>query len=321
MASLITHLRLRTDLRLLADWRLGERAVRRRSYASSMQALSDSAQQALVDRLRAEILAGLAQRRISGGSSVWDLARQRLVDHICNDDPRRFLRWPEVRATMFVVNSSYGSAELKALMSHQAWSERWSPLLREDPCGCPTPSRLAADISDNLIHHAYHLLMIEERLGDIEDFAEIVEFGGGYGSFPRLVRRLGVASRYHIHDLPEFAALQRYYLASVALRRGEPAIQEDVTWGSSIDELPTKGASSRLFVALWSLSETPLRDREPWCDVIEECDGVVVAFQGEFEDIDNRSWFGALQRRRGFEWSCWEIPHLRGNFYLVGGRK
>jgi hypothetical protein len=321
MASLMTHVRLRTDLRLMTDLRLGDRMARRRFYASCMQALGGPEQQALVDQLRAEIAAGSAQGGSSSGSSLWDLARQRLVDHIRDDDPRRFLRWPEVRSTMFVANSAYASGELDALMSDHAWQERWRGVLAEDPCGCPTPSRLAPNMSDNLIHHAYHAFTAEERLGSIRDFDEIVEFGGGYGGFARLIRRLGFTSRYHIHDLPEFSALQRYYLASVALHRGEPAIHENVTWGSSIDELSERNDAARLFVALWSLSETPLPDREPWREVIAGCDGVLIAFQGEFEGADNRSWFDAVQRRAGFRWDCWEIPHLRGSYYLTGRRE
>lgn len=320
MTNLATHLRLRTDLRMMADWRLHERIPRRRSYISCMRALGGSGQQALVDQLRTEILAVAEECQTTRSSSLWDLARRRVVEHVCREDPRGFLRWPEIRATMFVANSAYGQAELEALMAHAAWSQRWSPALSEDPSGCPIPSRLDKHTSDNLIHHAYHVLAIERQLGDLQSYDEIVEFGGGYGSFARLVRRLGIAARYHIHDLPEFAALQRYYLASVALHRQDPALPRDVTWGSSHGALPTR-IGSRLFVGLWSLSETPLHVREPWLDVLEQCDGIAIAFQGKFEDIDNRSWFGALQDRLAFNWDCWEIPHMRGNFYLVGGRR
>lgn len=294
--------------------RLRERVARRRTHASYMQALRGLEQQALVDRLRAEI--GSVDH-FSSGSSSWDAARQRLVDHIRADDPREFLTWDEVRSTMFVLDAPYVSIEFKAILSQ--W-ERWKSVLVEDPSGCPTPSRFGQTTSDNLIHHVYHVLAAEERLGSIRGFDEILEFGGGYGSFARVMRRLGCASRYHIHDLPEFAALQRYYLASVAEQRGEPSICEGITWGSSTDELPGR-PSSRLFVGLWSLSETPVRDREPWRDVIAGCDGALIAFQREFEGADNRSWFNALQRQVEFDWSCWEIPHLQGNFYLMGRRQ
>jgi hypothetical protein len=302
--------------------RLRERVGRDASTAISMWALRGSQQRRLVDNLRAEILARpvLDHSSLVDGSSKWDLRRRRLADHILDDDPRRFIQWRVIRETMFVSDCDYISAELRALMNHQEWQERWKPALAEDPCGCPIPSRLYQGASANLIHHAYHVLTAEEQLGSIQDFAQIVELGGGYGSFARLLRRLGVTCHYHIHDLPEFAALQRYYLASVASHRGEPAIQENFTFGSSIDELPPRTVS-RLLVALWSLSEVPLEDRAAWCDIIAECDGVVIAFQSEFEGIDNRAWFDELQRRVALVWRCWEIPHLPGDFYLVGKRE
>lgn len=297
--------------------RLRERMARRRYRAICMQALDGRAQQELVNKLRADISSG---EDASTGSAAWDSASQSLANHIRDDDPRRFLQWREIRSTMFVSDADYSSVELEALKAHDAWPERWAPALVEDPSGCPTPSRLDDTSSDNLIHHAYHILAAEERAGRIDDFDEIIEFGGGYGSFARLIRRLGITSKYHIHDLPAFTALQQYYLASVASRRGRPAIHENVTWGSSISELPAKTAAPRLFVALWSLSEMPEHDREPWCDVIAGCDGVIIGFQKEFEGTDNKSWFATLQQRVKLAWNGWEIPHLPGNFYLVGRR-
>lgn len=306
----------------MLDWRLRQRAANRRSYTASRRVLADPGQQALVNRLRAEIDELTDEGRSSSGSPLWNLARRRLVDHIRNDDPRRFLRWPEIRATMFVANAHYSSVELAALTRHRAWLERWKPILVEDPSGCPTPSRLAPDTSDNLIHHVYHLLTLEENLGQLHDFRGIVEFGGGYGSFARIVRRLGVNFPYYISDLPEFAALQRYYLASVALQRGEPSVSEGVLWASSPADLSADATG--LFVALWSLSEVPLHEREPWCEVIAGCEGVFIAFGRRFEGVDNMPWFDALRRRgdfRDFRWSCREIPHLRDSFYLAGRRE
>jgi hypothetical protein len=316
--ELITQLRLRTDLRLMADWR--GRAARRHSHASYMLALGRPEQQALVEQLRAGMPSWRAPGAPSSGDYLWNLARRRVVEHVRDDDPRRFLRWPEIRATMFVANSAFSSTEVSALKGHHGWSERWKAALTEDPCGCPTPSRLASNMSDQLIHHAYHALTIEERLGSMQDFDEIVEFGGGYGSFPRLFRRLGITSRYHIHDFPEFVALQRYYLASVALSRGEASILKDVTWGSSIDELPIGRGGPRLFVALWSLSETLLHDRGPWHEVIAGCDAAIIAFQSKFGEIDNRPWVDELRQRGRLDWTYWEMPHIRGSFYLVGRR-
>jgi hypothetical protein len=320
MASITTKVRLRLDLPVMLDVRPRQWLTRQRSSAASIGALASAEQQALIDELRTEMLAQAVNGELSVGSEWWDEVRRLLCNHILNSDPRRFLRWPEVRTTMFVANGRYTAAELCALRSDHAWAGRWMPTLVEDPCGCPLPSRLKSDTSNNLIHHVYHLMTIERQLGDLGAFDEVIEFGGGYGSFARAFNTLGTASKYHIHDLPEMTLLQRYFLRSVALHRRDPTVCENVTWGSSINDIPVARGKSRLFVALWSLSETALPERERWNAVIAECSGAVFAFQDKFEGVDNRSWFTALQHATDFSWNLWEIPHLAENFYLVGRR-
>jgi hypothetical protein len=320
MAGMVTKMKLRFDLPVMLDVRPRQWLARQRASVASIEALKSIEQQALIDQLRTEMLSRAADRPLSVESEWWEEARRRLCYHILHSDPRRFLRWPEVRTTMFVAYGRHIAAELCALRSDRAWAERWMPALVEDPCGCPLPSPLKSDSSSTLIHHVYHLMTIQRKLGDVAAFDEVIEFGGGYGSFVRALKTLEPSAKYHIHDLPEMALLQRYFLRSVALHRRDPTICENVTWGSSIDDVPTAGSKSRLFVALWSLSETAVRERERWRAVIAECSAAVLAFQGKFEGADNRSWFTALQRTTDFSWELWEIPHFAGNFYLIGRR-
>jgi hypothetical protein len=288
----------------------------RRARAAVLAELDDPEQRRLIERLRADVMEISTNGDATSG---WDANRRTLLAHIRQDDPRCLLRWQVVRNTMFVSYAAYVATELNALRNDEAWSARWSPALIEDPTGCPSPSRLMAESSGNLIHHAYHVLVAEQRLGPLASFDEIVEFGGGYGSFARLLRRLGVSSPYQIHDLPEFSALQRYYLASVAAHRADPSMVRDVTWASTRAEIP-EASGRRLFVALWSISEVPLAARTQWCEVIDEASSVLIAFQSKFEGINNVEWFNDLQAELDLQWDTWEIPHLPGNHYLLGSR-
>ena len=70
------------------------------------------------------------------------------------------------------------------------------------------------------------------RARDLSSSGVIVEFGGGYGSMCRLLHKLGFSGQYFIYDLPEFVALQRYFLKSIGMpvRDGPP---DDVTVGHS----------------------------------------------------------------------------------------
>lgn len=210
--------------------------------------------------------------------------------------------------------------ELTALRDDEFWHNRWSPALAESPAGCPPPYAGLGTSSANLIHHAYHVLMLERAIDKpITDLEEVVEFGGGYGSFARLFRKLGFAGGYHVYDFPELNALQRYYVASVAAAENDSSCGAQFVATDDQTGLPTPGTQESLFVALWSLSETPAPEREPWIQRIHSASYVLIAFQEQFEDVDNRRWFESMQATSpSHAWSTWEIPHLPGNHYLIG---
>jgi hypothetical protein len=184
--------------------------------------------------------------------------------------------------------------------------------------------------SGNLIHHAYHLAQFETRTGCApERFGAVIEFGGGYGSMCRLFHQLGFAGRYVIHDLPEFSALQAYYLGSLGLPvvdtdRAEPpglgialaadpaALERALRW---VD--PERA----LFVATWSLSETSARVREAIMPIVGRCAGVLIAYWRTFEEIDNHEFFSRwVAQHPGFTWCQRPILTLPGHFYLFGTR-
>lgn len=180
----------------------------------------------------------------------------------------------------------------------------------------PLPCVYCPFSSSNAIHQAYHLHRFETESGlQIQDFGTILEFGGGYGSLCRIAHRLGFKGRYLIFDLAEQCVLQRYYLDSVGIA--------DVTLISDLEALSSaiqfNSQSPKLFVAAWSLSETPLEVRERIARVLGSFDAFLIAFQRQFEEVNNaepfakwQSWFPTVI------WTISEISHLPGNTYLLG---
>ena len=103
-------------------------------------------------------------------------------------------------------------------MSRPDWKQVWEEILEEDSAGDPKPYKGYRRSSGNRIHQAYHLARFQEETGlPVSRFPLIVEFGGGYGSLCRLVHKLGFKGQYIIFDLPEFVALQKFYLGSLAM--------------------------------------------------------------------------------------------------------
>ena len=258
----------------------------------------------------------------SASTEEWIGNRLRLRELIMTNNPTHFLTWDVIGKTMFVGDSPYVATELTALRNANDWRTRWKPAIREDSAGAPKRFRGYLASSGNLIHHAYTLYYFERHLKRaIDGFQGIIEFGGGYGSFCRLVRKLGFRRQYIIFDLPEFSALQRYFLTSV----GVPVdVSNNVRCVSDFDRLKANLApgSDWLCVALWSLSETSLDFRRQFLDNVSAVTSWLIAYQGRFGEVDNVEFFADwTQRKSDFSWHSKEIPQLPGNYYLIGSRK
>jgi hypothetical protein len=249
-----------------------------------------------------------------------------LRDHILNDDPTEFLRWPMVMRTMFFGLRPYVLRELLFLRSH-AWP-RWKEAIRESSVGRPYRFPLYPASSANVIHYAYHLAQFEQatriRVSDVD---LILEFGGGYGGMCKLLRRLGYDGKYLIFDLPYFSELQRYFLQMNGLAVAQ---QPEITGANDVfcisDPQGLRVALAGLpanrkcmFIATWSLSEAPLEIRNAIVSMMDKITYFLIAYQGTFGGIDNRRFFANLAASRpDVSWTTQEIPHLASNAYLFG---
>jgi hypothetical protein len=295
--------------------RMGRALLKRRLPAWT------EATRSLADRLRQKI-AGLPPLPLgdeSPAGAEWLDYRRQLRRLAMEDDPRRFLEWRPVRDSMFVGDSSYIPIELAALRRSAKWRDRWSRAVREDAAGMPQRSRWRFSSSGNIIHHAYSLHQFEEATGrSIDSFDQILEFGGGYGSLCRIAHRLGFRGEYLIVDFPEFCALQQYFLDSVALER--PGFNPRVKYVTDLAQLPSVSVSKNaLFIALWSLSETPLAVRRQALETLDQASNALVAYQQQFGEVDNCKFFGEwVARRPSLNWTSVVPAQWPESRYLFG---
>jgi hypothetical protein len=248
---------------------------------------------------------------------------------ILTDDPRKFLQWDVVRRTMFIGYERYVSTELKSMKLLSDWNNRWRRTIKESPIGCPMPFVFYPASSANLIHHAYHLSVFEQRTGvkiDALDF--VMEFGGGYGSMCRVIHKLGFCGRYIIFDLPLFSALQKYFLSTLGLNvltleqflSNKPGI----LCISDLRELNLVIAHEdfkreSLFIATWSISEAPIKIREAIYPLVPKFKSWLIAYQHRFGEVDNVNFFNSWKTENScYKWFNMPIEHLPGNSYLVG---
>ncbi len=225
-------------------------------------------------------------------------------------------------------NKPYIRRELEFLMQEPNWRNRWAEAIKEHEVGQPQPFVSYRQSSGTLIHHAFTLCRFETLVRrQISDYSCIVEFGGGYGSLCRLISRLGFKGRYIIYDLPEFSALQRFFLPQVGVpvHSCENDQREGTYLTSSLESLrkllPNNRAGS-LLIALWSISEIPIELREEFLATIGQCEAYLFAYQTGFSQINNVAYFRLYRSLQPtIQWYDVPLSHLPGNHYLIGQQK
>jgi hypothetical protein len=257
----------------------------------------------------------IADLKVGGNATKkWKEFVEQLSANIKDGDIDNFLRWPVITQTMFVSQANYLGLE-------RAYIEDKNVLIEESKVGNP-PS------DGNLIHQAYHLARFMDATGeDVRNYDYIFEFGGGYGCLCRLINELGFSGDYVIYDLSHFSALQRYYLDSCRI----DAEYVSEIWDSkklllkttnnslqlSSSQIPTGKKS--LFIAVWSLSETPLKLREKVDLLLPHFDSFLLAYQNTFEGIDNVAYFNEV-KKLDRKWTDIKIDHIPANRYLFGSK-
>ncbi len=278
----------------------------------------------LIKQLRQELNA------IAGNEAgkTWKDFSMRLRAYSRFFDPRRFLRWHVIRQTMFMA-SAYPPC-IEELQKDAQWKNVWQPLIQEDIFGDPIPDPVLPESSGNRIIHAYHLLEMQKATGVRFDQLEtIVEFGGGYGSISRLLRKLGFKGNYVFYDLPEFLALQRFYLEGIdqktfsASNFNANEKGQNVLVGTPEDlkkVLASLHKEPSMFIATWSLSESPVSVREQVLPLVSNSSYFLFGYQPQFDTVDNVAFFRQYSKNnQTIEWK--EVFKSMWNGYYLFGRK
>ena len=276
----------------------------------------------LIDELRAGCRA-LPVAPTTGGTpnaNDWATAMNRLRHLILHADPRAFLRWDVIIERMAVRHSPMTPIELAALEARPDWESRWKPAIRECAAGRPFRYLGWPESSEHLIQTAYALARLELLVGrPVTEWGTVFEFGGGFGSLCRLLHQLGFRGRYVIFDLPPFTLLQRFYLRSAGIIRDD---DDRIVLTSDLAELERQVAALpadawAMFVACWSLSETPLELRARVRPLVERIGRYALAYQERYGEVDNvdyfrRAWLPGTRRSQ-------RIVHREADHFLVGG--
>jgi hypothetical protein len=250
----------------------------------------------------------------------------KLRANIMKGDPRIFLSWEEIKKSMFYEPPI---EELLLLKKSKNWP-KFEKALQENENGRPYPYYAYKKTSGNLINHAYAVSqLIDHTAYQVESEKLVVELGGGYGSMCRLFFNMGFKGQYFVFDFPEFLALQKYFLTSIGIRaefydKENQGNDSQVILFSDLEDLKKnmEAKNGFLFIATWSLSESPLHFRREFLDSINNPGYFLIGFQDRFGEVSNADYFNELTLKYAkHSWIKSQVPGLSANHYLIGERK
>ena len=129
--------------------------------------------------------------------------------------------------------------------------------------------------------------MIAKHLGVSvidNDVSSVVDIGGGYGNFCRIVHQLGYTGRYTIADFPLMLEIQEDYLSSNGIL--------DVGF-VPLDKIGPQPKS--ILIATYSINEMPLETRRLIEPHYKSFDYLYFAHNNTFDGICNIQYFSNLK--------------------------
>ena len=226
-----------------------------------------------------------------------------------------FLREGFIQKMFFVHNRLFILKELLELKKDKNWFF-YKKLIEEDNIGDPIRYFLYPQSSGNRINHVYHLSVFVNELNiDLKEINKVFEFGSGYGCMARIFSKINKKVKFICFDTALVNLLQYYYLKQNNLKAGFSK-KNQFFLTSKINKIDKNSVNS-LFIANWSLSETPIKFRKNFLKLIKNSKLILIAFQESFENTNNVNYFKKLRKVliKKFKVRIIENRFYNGNFF------
>ena len=237
-----------------------------------------------------------------------------LISLLKSGNLNSFLREDFIQKMFFLHNRLFVFYELLELKKDKKW-KLYKNLIIEDDIGDPIRYFLYIQSSGNRINHAYHLKILSDHIKiNLSKIREVFEFGGGYGCMARIFTKINKSVNYTIFDTQIVNFIQFYYLKSLNLKVGFNQNKIKLVHKQNYNKRKIKNS---LFIANWSISETPLTFRKKFIKEILRREFFLISFQEKFENVDNLKYFLQLQSILINKFSCKiiENKYYKGNYF------
>ena len=244
-----------------------------------------------------------------------NIFNKKILDLLKKRELTNFLRKNFIQKMFFVHNRLFILKELLELKKDKNWI-LYKKLIEEDNVGNPVRYFLYPKSSGNRINHVYHLSVLTKGFNiNLKKLNNVFEFGGGYGCMARIFSKINKRTTFTCFDTSIVNLLQYYYLKQNNLDVGFSK-KNKFRLISNIKKINTRYSNS-LFIANWSLSETPINFRKKFIKSIKNSKLILLSFQESFENIDNLKYFKNLKKNleKKFEIKIIKNEFYKGNFF------
>ncbi len=226
-----------------------------------------------------------------------------------NKNTKNFLRYNFIQKMFFLHNRLFIYQELKEIKKSKNW-KYFKYLIKEDHIGNPIRYFLYLESSGNRINHGYHLYILEKELNIYikKEIKSVFEFGGGYGCMARIFSKINKRIKFTCFDTNFVNLLQFYYLKHNKLNVGFSK-RNNFFLTSDVNDLTNK---YDLFLANWSLSETPINYRKKFLIKIKNSKYIFISFQEKFENLNNLEYFKDISKLLSKKF---KIKIIKNQFY------
>lgn len=230
------------------------------------------------------------------------------------DNIKNFLRESFIQKMFFLHNRIFVFRELLELKRDKRWNF-YKKLIKEDHVGNPIRYFLYPKSSGNRINHVFHLKVLIDtfNLNLKTDIKNLFEFGSGYGCMAKIFFKINKNCTIICFDTNLVNLLQYYYLKHSNLDVGF-SNKNKIYLVSNINNIKKQ---NDLFIANWSLSESPLNFREKFINYLYESKYILISFQEKFENINNLKYFEKLKKKlsKKFQIEIKKNKFYKGNLF------
>lgn len=251
----------------------------------------------------------------------WDEYRVKIRNEF-NASPAGFLRQPTISLAVHPNQQVLAECYLKEMQKNEFAQENILSRLHDIPLGDPFLCEKFPLASPMSVQHAWYMFIMQIYFGIFipkSNIRNIVEFGGGYGNFCRLTYEFGYQGDYTILDFPEMHFIQKHFLGISDVSQNE---NRKINFINSNENILFKKSEKSIFIATFSLSESPLHIREKLENYYNKFSYILIAYNKSFSGVDNKKYFDELSKILSVDFNIKSIQDkYRSAWYILAKNK